>query len=72
MVMRLLPALGSRPQRWDAQRIRDVILAETKRVSLTYVKTMTMALKEDICGSSARRVCVGRTRTMIPSPNQCG
>jgi integrase/recombinase XerD len=33
MVMRLLPALGSKPPNWNAQLIRDVILAETKRVS---------------------------------------
>ncbi len=37
MVMRLLPALGRRSQSWDAQLIRDVILAETKRASLAYV-----------------------------------
>ena len=39
MIMRLLPALGPRPRRWDAQLIREVILAETKRTSRTNVKT---------------------------------
>ncbi|MGY4627128.1 hypothetical protein [Bradyrhizobium sp. USDA 4486] len=37
MVMRLLRALGIRPRSWTAQLIRDVIIAETKRVSLAYV-----------------------------------
>ncbi|WP_247457028.1 hypothetical protein [Bradyrhizobium sp. 166] len=45
MVMRLLPALGIRSRSWNAQLIRDLIIAETKRVSLAYVKTMTMALR---------------------------
>ncbi|WP_229179098.1 hypothetical protein [Bradyrhizobium ivorense] len=45
MVMRLLLVLGIRPRSWNAQLIRDVIIAETKRVSLAYVKTMTMALR---------------------------
>ncbi|WP_247468199.1 hypothetical protein [Bradyrhizobium sp. 137] len=34
MVMRLLPALDSKPRSWNAPLIRDVIIAETKRVSL--------------------------------------
>jgi len=33
MVMRLLATLGNRPQRWDAQLIRRVIIAEAKAVS---------------------------------------
>ena len=45
MIMRLLPALGPRPRRWDAQLIREVILAETKRTSRANVKTMAMALR---------------------------
>jgi hypothetical protein len=49
MVMRLLPALGNKPRSWNAQVIRDVILAETKLVSLAYVKTMY-----DTSTSSAR------------------
>jgi integrase/recombinase XerD len=45
MVMRLLPALGPRPQNWDAHLVREVIVAETKRTSRAYVKTMAMALR---------------------------
>ena len=33
MVMRLLPALGPRPQSWDAHLVREVIVAETKQTS---------------------------------------
>jgi len=57
MVMRLLPALGSRPRSWNAQLIRDVIIAEMKRVSLAYVKTMTMALRGYLRFLSARGLC---------------
>ncbi|WP_342723827.1 tyrosine-type recombinase/integrase [Bradyrhizobium sp. B097] len=57
MVMRLLPALGSKPRSWDAQLIRDVIIAETKRVSLAYVKTMTMALRGYLRFLTARGLC---------------
>ncbi|WP_375784916.1 tyrosine-type recombinase/integrase [Bradyrhizobium sp. Pha-3] len=57
MVMRLLPALGSKPRSWNAQLIRDVIIAETKRVSLAYVKTMTMALRGYLRFLTARGVC---------------
>jgi site-specific recombinase XerD len=45
MVTRLLPALGNKAQNWNAQVIRDVIIAETKRASIAHVKTMTTALR---------------------------
>jgi site-specific recombinase XerD len=45
MVMRLLPALGSEPGRYNAHLVRQVILAETKQASIAYVKTMAMALR---------------------------
>lgn len=45
MVMRLLPALGSNPERYNAQLVRQVILDETKQASIAYVKTMAMALR---------------------------
>jgi integrase len=45
MIMRLLPALGSEPERYDAHLVRQVILAETKRASIAYVKTMAIALR---------------------------
>jgi integrase/recombinase XerD len=45
MVMRLLPALGHDPKRYDAGVVRRVILAEAKCSSPTYVKTMATALR---------------------------
>jgi integrase/recombinase XerD len=45
MVMRLLPALGDDPTRYDAGLVRGVILAEAQRSSRPYVKTMTTALR---------------------------
>ena len=67
MVMRLLPALGSRPQYWDAQRIRDVIVAETKRVSLAYVKTMTMALRGYLRFLGAQGLCRAGLEYAVPT-----
>jgi site-specific recombinase XerD len=57
MVMRLLPALGIRPRRYDAHLIRDVIVAETKRASIAYVKTMAMALRGYLRFLGARGLC---------------
>lgn len=45
MVMRLLPALGSDPGQYGAHVVRQVILGETRRASIAYVKTMAMALR---------------------------
>ncbi|MGC0392450.1 MULTISPECIES: tyrosine-type recombinase/integrase [Bradyrhizobium] len=66
MVMRLLPALGIRPRSWNAQLIRDVIIAETKRVSLAYVKTMTMALRGYLRFLSARGLCRAGLDQAVP------
>jgi integrase len=43
--MQLLPALGARPRTWDAQHIREVIVAETKRATRGHVKKMASALR---------------------------
>jgi site-specific recombinase XerD len=57
MVMRLLPALGSDPGQYDAHLIRQVILAETKRASIAYVKTMGMALRGYLRFLAASGLC---------------
>jgi integrase/recombinase XerD len=57
MVMRLLPALGSRSRSWDAHRVREAILAEAKRASIAHVKTMAMALRGYLRFLSARGLC---------------
>lgn len=67
MVMRLLPALGSRPRSWTARLIRDVILAEAKRVSLAYVKTMTMALRGYLRFLGARGLCQVGLEHAVPT-----
>jgi site-specific recombinase XerD len=66
MVVRLLPALGRRPRSWDAQLIRDVILAETRRASLAYVKTMTMALRGYLRFLGARGLCRAGLEQAVP------
>jgi len=45
MVMRLLPDLGNDPERYTAELIRRVIVAEAGRSSRPYLRTMTMALR---------------------------
>jgi integrase/recombinase XerD len=67
MVMRLLPALSRKPRSWDAQLIRDVILAETRRVSLAYVKTMTMALRGYLRFLGARGLCRAGLEQAVPT-----
>jgi integrase/recombinase XerD len=67
MLMRLLPALGSRPRNWTAQLIRDVILAEAKQVSIAYVKTMTMALRGYLRFLCARSLCRGGLEHAVPT-----
>lgn len=67
MVMRLLPALGSRPRSWTAQLIRDVIVAEAKRVSLAYVKTMAMALRGYLRFLGARGLCRAGLEHAVPT-----
>lgn len=45
LLTRLLPALRRRPRTWDAQHIREVIIAETKRASRGHVKKMASTLR---------------------------
>lgn len=67
MIMRLLPALGPRPRRWDAQLIREVILAETKRTSRANVKTMAMALRGYVRFLSAHGLCRAGLEHAVPT-----
>jgi len=67
MVMRLLPALGSRRRSWTARLIRDVIVAETKRASLAYVKTMTTALRGYLRFLGARGLCRAGLEHAVPT-----
>ena len=67
MVMRLLPALGIRPRRYDAHLIREVIVAETKRASIAYVKTMAMALRGYLRFLGARGLCQAGLDHAVPT-----
>jgi site-specific recombinase XerD len=67
MVMRLLPALGPRPGSWDANLVRDVIMAETKRTSRANVKTMAMALRGYVRFLSAHDLCRAGLEHAVPT-----
>lgn len=67
MIMRLLPALGSRPRSYDGDLVRDVILAETKRASLAYVKTMVTALRGYLRFLGARGLCRPGLEHAVPT-----
>jgi integrase/recombinase XerD len=67
MVMRLLPALGNRPRSWDAQLIREVIIAETKQVSRAHVKTMAMALRGYLRFLGAHGLCRTGLEHAVPT-----
>ena len=57
MIMRLLPALGDDPAEYDARRVRCAIIAESKRTSSSYAKTMTTALRGYLRFLAAREAC---------------
>jgi integrase/recombinase XerD len=67
MVMRLLPALGPRPGSWDANLVREVITAETKRTSRANVKTMAMALRGYVRFLSAHDLCRAGLEHAVPT-----
>ena len=67
MVMRLLPALGPRPQNRDAPLVREVIVAETKRTSRAYVKTMAMALRGYLRFLGAHGLCRAGLEHAVPT-----
>jgi integrase/recombinase XerD len=58
MVMRLLPALGPRPQSWDA---------ETKQTSRAYVKTMAMAIRGYLRFLGTRGLCRAGLEQAVPT-----
>ena len=70
MLLRLLPALGSRPRSWDAQIIREVIFAETKQVSRNYVKKLASALRCYLRFLSAHGQCRAGLEHAVPSVPQ--
>jgi integrase/recombinase XerD len=67
MVMRLLPALGTRPRSWNAQLLREVIVAEAKRVSRAHVKTMISALRSFLRFLGAHGHCRAGLDQAVPT-----
>jgi integrase/recombinase XerD len=67
MVMRLLPALGKRPRSWSAQFLREVIVAETERVSRAHVKTMITALRSFLRFLGAHGLCRAGLEQAVPT-----
>ena len=67
MIMRLLPSLRGRPRSWDAKLVRDVILAERKRASVVYVKTMITALRGYLRFLGAQGLCRADLDQAVPT-----
>jgi site-specific recombinase XerD len=67
MIMRLLPALGNRLRGWNAPLVREVIIAETKRVSRAHVKTMAMALRGYLRFLGAHGFCRAGLENAVPT-----
>jgi integrase/recombinase XerD len=57
MITRLLPGLGADPERYDAELVRRVIVAEAQRSSRPYIKTMMSALRGYLRFLAARGAC---------------
>lgn len=66
LLMRLLPALRPRPRSWDAQHIREVIIAETKRASRVHVKKMASTLRGYVRFLSATGRCRAGLEHAVP------
>jgi site-specific recombinase XerD len=66
LLMRLLPALRPRPHSWDAQHIREVIVAETKRASRVHVKKMASTLRGYVRFLSATGRCRAGLEHAVP------
>jgi integrase/recombinase XerD len=67
MLMRLLPALRPSPRSWEAQHIREVIVAETKRASRVHVKKMASALRGYVRFLSAHGFCRAGLEHAVPT-----
>ena len=69
MVARLLLALGDDPASYDAALVRRVILDEVRKSSVSYVKTMTTALRGYLNFLATRGECrpgLGRAIPTVP------
>jgi integrase/recombinase XerD len=67
LIMRLLPALGDRPRSYDAHVIRKAIVMETKRTSISHVKSMATALRGYLRFLGARGLCRPGLEHAVPT-----
>ena len=67
MIMRLLPALGNRPRSYDARVIREAVVVESERASISTVKSMTTALKGYLRFLGARGLCRPGLEHAVPA-----
>ena len=67
LVMRLLPALGSRPRSWDAPLVREAVIAEAKRISRGHAKLITTALRGYLRFLSAHGLCRTGLEHAVPT-----
>jgi integrase/recombinase XerD len=66
LLMRLLPALKPNPRSWDAQHIREAIIAETKRAARGHVKKMASTLRGYVRFLSANGRCRAGLEHAVP------
>ena len=66
LLLRLLPELRRRPRSWDAQHIREVIIAETKRAAIGHVKKMASTLRGYVRFLSANGRCRAGLEHAVP------
>jgi site-specific recombinase XerD len=67
MITRLLPALGTDPELYDALLIRRVIIDEAKRSSRPHVKTMSTALRGYLRFLAATGLCRSGLDHAVPT-----
>jgi integrase/recombinase XerD len=66
LLMQMLPALRPRPCSWDAQHIREVIIAKTKQASGAQVKKLASTLRGYLRFLSANDLCRAGLEHAVP------
>jgi len=67
MLGRLLPSLRRRPSSWDAEHIRNVVLAEAKRTTRPVARIMAIALRSYLRFLSANGRCRPGLEHAVPA-----
>jgi site-specific recombinase XerD len=66
LLMQMLPALRPQPRSWDAQHIREVIIAKTKRASRVHVKKLASTLRGYVRFLSTNGRCQAGLEHAVP------